>query len=64
MNTLRKKLYTVAVEWSHHIISKSINDAPNGRPDTMFFLAHLNKSDRFLENVDLQEVEAIYQLYT
>ena len=60
MNILRKELYAVAVEWNHHIISKSINGGPNGRPDTMFFLPHLYNSDNFLENVDLQEVEAIY----
>ena len=60
MHILKNELYTVAVEWNHHIISKSINGGPNGRPDTMFFLPHLYNTDSFLENVDLQEVEAIY----
>ena len=30
----------------------------------MFFLSHLYNSDSFLENVDLQEVEAIYRPVT
>ena len=59
MNILRNELYTVAAEWNHHIISKNINGGPNGRPDTMFFLPHLYNLESFLENVDLQEVEAI-----
>ena len=58
MHILRNELYTVAVEWNHHIISKSINGGPNGRSDTMFFLPHLYNPDSFLENV--QEVEASY----
>ena len=60
MNILRNELYIVAVEWNHHILSKSINIGPNRRPDTMFFLPHLYNSGSFLENADLREVEAIY----
>ena len=60
MNILTNELYTLAVEWNHHITSKSINGGPNRRPDPMFFLPHLYNSDSFLENVDLQEVQAIY----
>ena len=60
MNILRSELCTVAVEWNHHIIPKSINGGPNGRPDTMFFVLNLYNLDSFLENLDLQEVEAIY----
>ena len=60
MNILRNQLYTVAVEWNHHVISKSVNSGPNGRSDTVFFLPHLYNSNSFLENVDLQEAKAIY----
>ena len=60
MNIMRNKLYTVAVEWKHHIISKNVNGGPNGHPDTVFFLPHLYNSDNFLENLDLQKVEEIY----
>ena len=60
INILRKELYTVSVEWNHHILSKSIIGGPNGLPDTMFFLPHLHYSDNFLENADSQEVAAIY----
>ena len=60
MNILMNELYTAAVEWNHHIISKIINGGSNGGPDTMLFLPHLYNSKSFLENVDLQKVEAIY----
>ena len=60
MNILRNELYIAAVECNHHIISKSINGGPNGRPDAMLILPHLYNSGSFSDNVDLQEVEAIY----
>ena len=28
-------------EWNEHVISKSTNSGPSGRPDTMYFLPHL-----------------------
>ena len=31
----------MAEEWNEHIISKSSNGGPSGRPDTMYFLPHL-----------------------
>ena len=59
-NTIRKELNTVANEWNQHIISKSMNGGPSGRPDTMFFLPHLYNAENHLENIDLEEVELIY----
>ena len=37
-----------------------MNGEPSGRPDTMFFLAHLYNAENYLENIDLEEVELIY----
>ena len=31
----------MAKEWNEHIMSKSSNVGPSGRPDTMYFLPHL-----------------------
>ena len=59
-NTIRKELSTVANEWNRHIISKSMNGEPSGRPDTMFFLPHLYNAEKRLKNIDLEEVELIY----
>ena len=59
-NTIRKELSTVANEWNQHIISKSMNGEPSGRPGTMFFLPHLYNAENHLENIDLEEVELIY----
>ena len=59
-NTIRKELNTVTNEWNQHIISKSMNGGPSGRPDTTFFLPHLYNAENHLENIDLEEVELIY----
>ena len=59
-STIRKELSTVANEWNQHIISKSMNGGPSGRPDTMFFLPQLYNAENHLENVDLEEVEILY----
>ena len=37
MDIVRKELNSVAVEWNQHIISRSVNGDPIGRPDTMHF---------------------------
>ena len=38
---LHKELKEMAEEWNEHIISKSSNGGPSGRPDTMYFLPHI-----------------------
>ena len=50
----------VTVERSH-IISRCDNGGPTGRPDTIYFLPHLYDAENYLENVDLAEIESIYQ---
>ena len=50
----------MANEWNQHIISKSMNGGPSGRPDTMFFLPQLYNAENHLENIDLEEVEILY----
>ena len=56
MGILRKELLTVANDWNQHLISKSKNDGPSGRPDTIFFLPHLFETQNYLQNVDSSEV--------
>ena len=49
---IRAELKDLIEEWNQHIISKSINGGPSGRPDTMFFLPHLYDCQNFLEPVE------------
>ena len=45
-------------EWNEHVISKSSNRGPSGRPDTMYFLPHLFDCQDYsdpLEDDDIDE---------
>ena len=64
MHIIRKELFSVANEWNQHLISKSRNSGPSGRPDSMFFLPHLFDAEDHLQDVDLDEVEEFYQSVT
>ena len=41
VGVLPKELKEMAEVWNEHIISKSSNGGPSGRPDTMYFLPYL-----------------------
>ena len=48
----------MAEEWNEHIISKSSNGGPSGRPDAMYFLPHLFDCQDYsdpLEDDDIDE---------
>ena len=48
----------MAEEWNEHILSKSSNGGPSGRPDTMYFLPHLFDCQDYsdpLEDDDIDE---------
>lgn len=51
-------------EWNSHIISKSRNSGPRGRPDVMYYLPHLYHSTDCLINVDADEIEQFYPCVT
>ena len=58
IGVLRKELKEMAEEWNEHIISKSSNGGPSGRPDTMYFLPHLFDCQDYsdpLEDDDIDE---------
>lgn len=57
MGILRNELKEVVEEWNQHIISKSINGGPSGRPDTMFFLPHLFERENYLEQISDSDVD-------
>ena len=61
MDIVRKELNSIAVERNQLIISRSVNGGPSGRPDAMYFLPHLYDAENYIQNVDLAEVESIYQ---
>jgi len=58
MGIVRKDLESVKSDWNNHIISKSRNGGPSGRPNCMFFLPHLYNVDNFLVETDEEEIDA------
>lgn len=56
MRLIREEIRTVKQEWNQHLIFKSKNGGPSGRPNTMYFLPHLHGGTNFLKDVDLDEV--------
>ena len=58
IGVLLKELKEMAEEWNEHIISKSSNGGPSGRPDTMYFMPHLFDCQDYsdpLEDDDIDE---------
>ena len=60
MVLIRKELQSVRDDWNAHIISKSRNSGPRGRPDVMYYLPHLYESNDCLINVHVDEIEQFY----
>ena len=59
IGVLRKELKEMAEEWNEHIISKSSNCGPSGRPYTMHFLPHIFDCQDYsdpLEDDDIDEL--------
>lgn len=52
---IRKELNSVKNDWNCHIISKSRNQGPRGRPDTMYYLPHLFDTQDFKVNVPRED---------
>ena len=58
IGVLCKELKEMAEVWNEHVISKSSNGGPSGRPDTMYFLPHLFNCQDYsdpLEDDDIDE---------
>lgn len=55
MALIRKDLKSVSEEWNAHIISRSRNGGPSGRPNTMYFLPHLYETQNYLQHVENDE---------
>ena len=58
IGVLRKELKEMAEVWNEHIISKSSNGGPSGRPETMYSLPHLFDCQDYsdpLEDDDIEE---------
>ena len=49
MNILREEMKRVATQWNQHILSKSQNGGPCGRPDAMNFLPHLYEAICYIQ---------------
>lgn len=58
MGIIRKELESIKCDWNNHIISKSRNGGPSGRPNCMFFLPHLYNVENFLVETDEEEIDA------
>ena len=57
MRLIREDLHSILSDWNSHIISKSRYGGVTGRPDTLFFLPHLQDKEDYSSQVDLAEVE-------
>ena len=58
IGVLRKELKQMAEVWNEHIISKSSNGGPSGRPETMYSFPHLFDCQDYsdpLEDDDIEE---------
>ena len=64
LSLMRKELKELAMEWNQHIISKSKNTGPRGRPNTMFFLPHLYNSQSFLQEVETENLSEFDEIVT
>lgn len=60
MPLIRKDLCSIMSHWNSHIISKSRNNGPSGRPNCMFHLPHLYEAENFLQQVDQEEVDEFF----
>ena len=62
MSLIRQDLNSIASEWNTHLISRSKNGGPSGRPNCMFYLNHLYGVDNLLKQIDFDEVQEFYPL--
>ena len=60
MKLIRQEVESIRDEWGAHIISRSRNNGPRGRPDTMFYLPHLYNANECIVPVNLDEVDQFY----
>ena len=54
---IRKELSSIKEHWNAHIVSKSRNSGPSGRPSCMYHLPHLFEKADGLQRVDVKEME-------
>ena len=57
MKLIRKDLCSIMSHWNSHIISKSRNNGPSGRPNCMFFLPRLYDGTNFLQHVSQEDID-------
>lgn len=60
MELIRNDLNSIRTQWNSHIISKSRNAGPRGRPDSMFYLSHLFEAENMIIKVDAAEINEFY----
>ena len=57
MNLIRRDLNSIKEEWNTHIISRSRNGGPSGRPNCMFHLPHLYNVKDQIKEVEQNEID-------
>ena len=57
IDLIRHDLNRTKEEWDSHIISRSRNWGPSGRPTCMYNLPHLYDVHDYLHDTDLEEVQ-------
>ena len=56
---IRNDLKSIKDDWNVHIISRSRNQGPRGRPDTMFYLPHMFDCRDYKINIEQAELNDI-----
>ena len=57
MSLIRNDLNSIKNEWNTHIISRSRNGGPSGRPNCMYHLPHLYDTTNYMESVEQDEID-------
>ena len=59
ISVLRKELRKMVEEWNEHIISKSSNGGPSGRPNTMYFLPHITDYQGYSDPLETDDTDEL-----
>lgn len=57
MPVLKQELCSIKEDWNAHIISRSRNGGPSGRPNCLYHLPHLFQSQDYIRRVEINEID-------
>jgi len=57
MDLIHTNLHSIQSNWNTHIISRSRYGGITGRPNSLYYLPHLQGKDNFSSQADPEEIE-------